>query len=184
MKRSPIPILDLAVRAYEIWSEHWILLTAGDLAAGRFNAMAIGWGALGNMWGKPFVQVVVRPCRYTHGFMERHRTFTVCVFPEKYAKAVQLLGSKSGRDGDKIAESGLTPIASSKIEAPGFDEAELILECRQIYRDKFDPGGFLDKTIDKNYPLKDYHSVFYGEVLAISGAGSYRRDKGNTEPPG
>ncbi len=138
--------------------------------------MAVGWGGLGNMWGKPFAHVVVRPSRYTHEFMEKYDTFTICAFPEKYREAVQHLGAKSGRHSDKIAESGLTPIASSKIAAPGFGEAELILECRQIYRDEFDPRGFLDKDIDKNYPLKDYHSIFYGEVLALFGVKSFLRN--------
>jgi len=175
MKRIAIPIGDLTIKIYNLWSEHWILLTAGDFAAGEFNTMAIGWGGLGNMWGKPFAHVVVRPTRYSHEFMEKYNTFTICVFPEKYAKAVQLLGAKSGRDGDKIAESGLTPIASAKIAAPGFAEADLILECRQIYRDEIDPCGFIDKKIDRNYPLKDYHSVFYGEVLAVFGIKPFLR---------
>jgi len=175
MKRNDIPIHDLSIKIYHLWSDYWILLTAGDFASGKFNTMAIGWGGLGNMWGKPFAHVVVRPGRYTHEFMEKYDTFTICAFPEKYRKAVQLLGTKSGRHGDKIAESGLTPIASRKIAAPSFDEAELILECRKIYRDKVDPRGFLDKNIDKNYPLKDYHSIFYGKVLAVSGAGPFLR---------
>jgi flavin reductase (DIM6/NTAB) family NADH-FMN oxidoreductase RutF len=175
MTRRPIVPQELAVRVHHLWAEQWMLLTAGDFAAGKFNAMAVGWGALGTLWGKPFAHVVVRPTRYTHEFMEKYDTFTLCAFPEKYRKAVQLLGSKSGRQGDKIAESGLTPIASAKVAAPGFDEAELILECRQIYRARVDPRGFLDKDIDKNYPQKDYHSIFYGEVLAASGAGSFGR---------
>ena len=175
MKRNVIPIHDLTIKIYDFWPEHWILLTAGDFASGQYNTMAIGWGGLGNMWGKPFAHVVVRPGRYTHEFMEKFDTFTICAFPEKCRQAVQLLGTKSGRNSDKIAESGLTPIASMKIAAPGFDEAELILECRQIYRDEVDPHGFLNKKIDKNYPLKDYHSIFYGEVLAISGVKSFLR---------
>jgi flavin reductase (DIM6/NTAB) family NADH-FMN oxidoreductase RutF len=175
MKRNAIPISALTMRVHDFWSERWILLTAGDFASGKFNSMAIGWGGLGVMWGKPFAHVVVRPCRYTHEFMERYDTFTVCAFSETYGPAVQLLGTKSGRHGDKIAESGLTPIASAKIAAPGFAEAELILECRQIYRDRLDPRGFLDKKIGKNYPLKDYHSIFYGEVLAVWGARSFLR---------
>jgi len=175
MKRKAIPIHDLTIKVYHFWPEHWILLTAGDFTSGKFNTMAIGWGGLGNMWGKPFAHVVVRPSRYTHEFMEKYDTFTICAFPEKYRKAVKLLGTKSGRNSDKIAESGLTPIASMKIAAPGFDEAELILECRKIYRDKVDPRGFLDKNIDKNYPLKDYHSIFYGKVLAVFGVKSFFR---------
>jgi len=176
MKRNNIPLADLAVRIYDFWSEQWLLLTAGDFASGRFNTMAIGWGGLGNIWGKPFAHVVVRHGRYTPELMEKYDTFTICAFSEKYRKAVQLLGKKSGRHSDKIAESGLTPIASAKIAAPAFEEAELILECRRIYRDKIDPRGFLDKKIDKNYPLKDYHSIFYGEVLAISGSKAFLRN--------
>lgn len=175
MKRIPIPIDDLSLGAFSLWSGQWILLTAGDFASGKFNTMAIGWGGLGNMWGKPFAHVVVRPSRYTHEFMEKYDTFTISVFSDRHRKAVQLLGAKSGRKGDKIAESGLTPIASGKIAAPGFEEADLIFECRRIYRDVVDPRGFLDKDIDKKYPLKDYHTIYYGKVLAVSGLPSYLR---------
>jgi len=175
MKRSEIPIRDLKVKVHHLWAEQWLLLTAGDFCTHKFNTMTVGWGALGTMWGKPFAHVVVRPGRYTHEFMEKHDTFTLCAFPEKHRKAVQLLGSKSGRQGDKIVESGLTPIVSTKIAAPGFDEAELIIECRQIYRAKVDPRGFLDKDIDKNYPQKDYHTIFYGEILAAFGSASFSR---------
>ena len=178
MKRAAIPIDDLTIGAFRLWTEQWILLTAGDFSSGQFNTMAIGWGGLGNMWGKPFAHVVVRPSRYTHEFMEKYETFTISVFSDRHRKAVQLLGAKSGRKGDKIAESGLTPVASGKIAAPGFDEAELILECRRIYRGIVDPRGFLDKNIEKKYPLKDYHTIYYGQVLAVSGLPSdLRRPK-------
>jgi flavin reductase (DIM6/NTAB) family NADH-FMN oxidoreductase RutF len=169
MTRKPILPEELTVRTHQLWSEQWMLLTAGDFPSKKFNTMAVGWGALGTMWGKPFAHVVVRPTRYTHEFMERYDAFTLCAFPEKYRKAVQLLGSKSGRDSDKIAESGLTPIASAKIAAPGFAEAELIMECRRIYRGQVDPRGFADKELDKNYPQKDYHTIYYGEILAVFG---------------
>jgi flavin reductase (DIM6/NTAB) family NADH-FMN oxidoreductase RutF len=176
MKRIAIPVDDLAIGPFHLWAEHWILLTAGDFSSGKFNTMAIGWGGLGNMWGKPFAHVVVRPGRYTHEFMEKYDTFTICVFSDKHRKAVQLLGAKSGRQGDKIAESGLTPVASAKVAAPGFEEADLIIECRRIYRDAVDPAGFLDKGIEEKYPLKDYHSIYYGEVLAVYGLPSFRRN--------
>ena len=87
-----------------MFDEQWLLLTGGDFARGKFNAMTISWGSLGIIWGRPFVQVVVRPTRYTHEFMERFDTFTVTAFPERHRRALNLLGSKSGRDGDKIAE--------------------------------------------------------------------------------
>jgi len=167
--RSPLSFDQLLVHGGAFW-RNALLLTAGDFAAGHYNTMTIGWGSLGIMWGKPFVQVVVRPTRYTFCFMVKYETFTVCALAEAHRSALQLLGTKSGRDGDKIAESGLTPIASSVVAAPAFAEAELILECRKIYWADLDPTHFLDATIQKSYPLRDYHRSYYGEVLAVLGA--------------
>jgi len=157
-----------------------MLLTAGDFGAGKFNTMAVGWGSLGTMWGKPFAQVVVRPGRYTREFMEEYDTFTLCAFPEEYRKAVELLGTRSGRDVDKIAESGLTPVAASTVAAPGFAEAELVIECQKIYWQDMDPGNFLDPGIQGNYPQKDYHRIYFGEIVAVSGADAY---SGTTRTP-
>lgn len=75
---------------------------------------------------------------------------------------------------DKAAACGFTPIASSKIAAPGIEQAELILECRKIYFDDIAPARFLDPTIEKNYGGKDYHRLYTGEVVAISGTEAYR----------
>jgi flavin reductase (DIM6/NTAB) family NADH-FMN oxidoreductase RutF len=135
--------------------------------------MTVGWGGFGTMWSKPFVQIVVRPTRYTFEFMEQYDTFTWCAFPPAYQKALPLTGSKSGRDGDKIKATGLTPIPASRIAAPGFAEAELIVECRKIYWDDLNPDQFLDPDTENNYPLKDYHRIYFGEILAISGVKSY-----------
>ncbi|MBN1877446.1 MAG: flavin reductase [Anaerolineae bacterium] len=167
MELKIIPFNDFLVKAHGIWSSKWLLLTAGDFTAGRFNGMTVGWGSLGIMWGKPFVQVVVRPTRYTFEFMEHYATFTLCTFPEQYRKALQIMGTKSGRDGDKIAEAGLTPVASIKVAAPAFAEADLIIECRKIYWDDLDPTHFLSVETERHYAQKDYHRVYYGEIEGI-----------------
>jgi flavin reductase (DIM6/NTAB) family NADH-FMN oxidoreductase RutF len=130
--------------------------------------MTVSWGSLGTMWNKPFAMVVVRPTRYTYQLMEKYETFTLCAFPEQHRKALSLLGSKSGRDGDKIAESGLTPEAATIVAAPCFAEAELVLECRKIYWDDYDPTHFLDPAINRMY-RNDYHRIYFGQVLAITG---------------
>jgi flavin reductase (DIM6/NTAB) family NADH-FMN oxidoreductase RutF len=171
--RKQIAFADLTLRSIHLWDRQWLLLTAGNFAQGRFNTMTVGWGSLGTMWGRPFAQVVVRPSRYTYQFIEQHEAFTLCAFSEVYRPALQLLGTRSGRDGDKVAQSGLTPIASTKIAAPGFAEAELILECRKIYSDDMRPAQFLAPDIDANYPARDYHRIYFGEILAILGTASY-----------
>jgi flavin reductase (DIM6/NTAB) family NADH-FMN oxidoreductase RutF len=173
MPLNTIPTDKFIVNNVDLWSNKWLLLTSGDFEKNDYNAMTVGWGSLGVMWSKPFAQVVVRPTRYTHNFMEQYDTFTLCTFPVKYRKALELLGSKSGKYGDKIAESGLEPIASKKVAAPAFAEAELIIECQKIYWDDFKPDHFLDHRIHSNYPMKDYHRVYFGEILVIWGEDKY-----------
>jgi flavin reductase (DIM6/NTAB) family NADH-FMN oxidoreductase RutF len=173
MNRISIPFEKLLLKSHDLWKNQWMLLTGGDFHKNEFNTMTVAWGSLGMMWDKPFVQVVVRPTRHTYGFMERFDTFTLCAFPEPYRDAMSLIGSISGRDCDKIAESGLTPVASRKVKAPSFSEAELVLECRKIYWDDFEPDHFLDPSIHALYPKKDFHRIYFGEVVLISGTDRY-----------
>jgi flavin reductase (DIM6/NTAB) family NADH-FMN oxidoreductase RutF len=174
MTRQPIEITQFAARPHGLWEPGWFLLTSGNFAAGEYNTMTVSWGSLGVMWGRPFAQVVVRPQRYTFQFMEKYPTFTLCAFSREYRAALNLLGAKSGRRGNKIAETVLTPAAASIVEAPVFEQAELAIECRKLYWQDFDPSHFVLPEIDRNYPSKDYHRVYYGEVVALTGVEKYR----------
>jgi len=49
---------------------------------------------------------------------------------------------------------------------PGFNEASLILECRKMYRQPMNPEGFITDAGEKVYPEKDYHVIFFGEIVA------------------
>lgn len=165
-----IPVHEFTAKIHNLFDKQWFLLTSGDFAAKSFNTMTISWGSLGVMWNKPFAQVVVRPTRYTYQFIDQYNSFTLCAFPEKYRAALQLLGSRSGRHGDKIAEAGLTPVAASHVASPAFAEAELIIECQKMYWDDFDITHFLDPKILNNYPRKDFHRIYFGEIMGIRGA--------------
>ena len=156
-----------SVKIVDLWDNQWLVLAAGDFGKKDFNAMTVGWGAFGVMWGRPYAQAVVRPTRYTHQFMEKYDTFTLTAFPPQFRSALQLLGSRSGRDGDKIKASGLTPEASQVVAAPSFVEANLVIECRKIYWQDIDPAHFVDPSIHAHYPRRDYHRVYFGEILAI-----------------
>lgn len=164
---------DLTAKPCEDWEHGWYLLTAGDFASGHYNTMTVAWGTLGIMWSRPVVQVVVRPTRYTFGFMNHYDTFTLTAFPKQYKKALGILGSKSGRDGDKIAESGLTAVASQIVAAPTFAEAKLSIECRKIYWQDMDPANFLDPSIHDAYADKDYHRFYLGEMVHVMGTEEY-----------
>jgi Conserved protein/domain typically associated with flavoprotein oxygenases, DIM6/NTAB family len=150
---------------FTIFDKRWFLLAAGDFAKGDFNAMTVSWGFLGTMWGRPVAQIVVRPQRHTRGFLDKYDSFTLCSFPEEFRPALAMLGAKSGRDGDKIAESGLTPIASAKVAAPIFKEADVVFECRKLFRLQMTPESMLSDAALKCYPAKDYHIMYIGEVL-------------------
>jgi flavin reductase (DIM6/NTAB) family NADH-FMN oxidoreductase RutF len=172
--RQTIPVFNLQVKIHHLFDKQWFLLTSGDFGKGHYNTMTISWGSMGVMWNMPFVQVVVRPSRYTFEFMEKHETFTLCAFPKAKRKALSLLGAKSGRDVDKISLSRLTPEASTVVAAPCFAEAELVIECRKIYWQDLDPSHFLDPTTQPTlYPDADFHRVYFGEVLAVRGEDSY-----------
>ena len=164
----------LSVEPVDLWANQWLLLTAGTME--DCNMMTVAWGSFGTMWHRPFAQVVVRPQRHTYGFIEQYDTFTLCAFPDSLRPALKLLGTRSGRDIDKVEASGLTPLASIAVPAPGFAEAELIVECRKIYWDDVEPDHFLEPAIDENYPQRDYHRIYFGEILAVRGTGDYRSE--------
>lgn len=173
-QRRPVDPASLRVKIHELFANQWLLLAAGDFTLGRYNAMTIAWGSIGTMWNKPFVQVVVRPQRFTRGLMDEFPTFTVSAFRPACRNALQILGSKSGRDGNKLAESGLTPVAASAVGAPAFAEAELVIECRKVYWQDMDPQGFASAAVAANYPARDYHRIYFGEIAAIQATDEYR----------
>ncbi len=138
-----------------------IILLAGDPP----NPMTIGWGTLGEIWHMPIFTVLVRPTRFTFGLMEKARDFTVCVLPEGYKKHLAICGSKSGRDMDKIKVCGFTLGQSANVGTPFITQSAFHYECRIVHKHRLDPS-VLDKAIDhKYYQTKDWHMVYYGEIM-------------------
>jgi flavin reductase (DIM6/NTAB) family NADH-FMN oxidoreductase RutF len=176
MNLTNIPFDHFLACPLKLWETDWLLLASGDFSTGDYNCMTVGWGSIGVMWGRPFIQVVVRPQRYTYQYMEQFPTFTVCAFSKQYRQALNILGTKSGRDGEKISDAGLTPQASAIVASPCFAEAELVFECKKIYWGDFDPNHFIDPGIDRNYPMKDYHRIYYGQILSLRGIKKYDRE--------
>jgi flavin reductase (DIM6/NTAB) family NADH-FMN oxidoreductase RutF len=173
VKRHPIPFNKFVLPVLAGFHERWMLLTAGENAPGKFNPMTVSWGGLGEIWNRPLAMVLVRPSRYTFELIEKNPDFTLCMFPGEYKDQLTLCGTRSGRSIDKVKAAGLTPIASSLVAAPAYDEAELILECRKMYYDDIEPGHFLAPHIEGNYNGRDYHRLYFGEILAIHGTPSY-----------
>jgi flavin reductase (DIM6/NTAB) family NADH-FMN oxidoreductase RutF len=171
-----IEIKELNISPVELWDSDWLLLSCGDYPAGDFNAMTVAWGSIGNMWNIPIAMIVVRPTRYTYEYLERFDNFTLCGFDSSFRKALNLLGTKSGRNGDKMGESGLTPTSAHMVSSPVYEEANLALECRKLYWHDFDSGKFLDDRIAMSYPEENYHRMYFGEILRINGDEQFHKN--------
>jgi len=141
----------------------WMLITAKK--DGKINTMTASWGTAGIMWNKPIAMCVIRPQRYTKGFVDASDYFTLSFLPEKYRKELNYLGTKSGRDGDKIKETGLTPVDYDG-NAVYFAESDDVLICKKIYFQTFDSANFLDPAINAVYN-DDYHTMYFGEITDV-----------------
>ncbi|MDR0689500.1 MAG: flavin reductase family protein [Spirochaetaceae bacterium] len=149
-----------------------MLITAGNLREGRgnWNTMTASWGGLGVLWGRNVAFMFIRPTRYTFEFTRAASLFTLSFFDKNHRRALEICGDCSGRDTDKAAEAGLTPLGFEGGKAAGgigFREASEIVVCRKLYTHDFDPSGFLDPSIEENYPEWDYHRMFIGEISAL-----------------
>jgi flavin reductase (DIM6/NTAB) family NADH-FMN oxidoreductase RutF len=160
---KPEEILD---NTFKLINEDWMLITAGHIKSSEtFNTMTASWGGLGILWRKKVAFSFVRPTRHTYKFMEKSDSYTLSFFDEKYRKALTICGSLSGKDLDKVSKAGLTPLEMPQ-DSVTFNEARMVLVCRKLYFQDLDPHHFLDPSIDENYPKKDYHRMYIGEITS------------------
>ncbi len=141
----------------------WFLLTGGTMEQG-FNFMTASWGQVGILWNQPAVTCYVRHSRHTFGFMEQQDTFTLSFFGEEQRKALQFCGAHSGRDCDKAAETGLTPIAIDG--AVAFAEAKIILVCRKMFAADMPVEQLPQEIAERFYSPVDMHRLYIGVIVA------------------
>jgi len=149
----------------EIIGKEWMLIAAGNKE--KFNMMTASWGGAGFLWNKPVVFVVIRPERYTREFVEKEGSFTISFLGEEHKKVHAICGSKSGRDIDKVAATGLTPFFTGNGN-PGFEESRLTLECKILYTTKMDKKDFVDTSIHDlwyNEHKGNLHNVYVAEII-------------------
>lgn len=139
------------------------IITAGNDEL--FNPMAGGWGGLGNLFNRPVAYCFIDPARYTYGIMQKNDVYTLTFYTPAYQEAIQYVGTHSGRDGDKVAGSKLTPITT-----PGggkaFAEAWLVIECRKIATQLLTPSSVTDAAVKAQYPNKQTE-LFVGEITGV-----------------
>ncbi|MCG6536838.1 MAG: flavin reductase, partial [Syntrophales bacterium LBB04] len=115
---------------------------------------------------KPILMVAVRSSRHTFRRIEVAKDFTVTIPAGDMKKETAFCGSKSGRDMDKFKMCNLETAASRHVASPIIKTAGRCYECKIFYKSAMDPAHF-DKDHDPSiYPKKDYHTLYFGEILA------------------
>jgi flavin reductase (DIM6/NTAB) family NADH-FMN oxidoreductase RutF len=123
-----------------------VTVAGGKKAA---NIITIAWA--GTVCSSPpMVSVAVRPSRYSHGLLQASREFVVNIPRASQVDKVDLCGMTSGRERDKFAATGFTPLKASKVKAPLIAECPINIEC--VVRHQLSLGA---------------HDLFIGEVVAV-----------------
>lgn len=113
------------------------------------NAMVAAWGGI-CCSNPPCLTVSLRKATYSYGNLMEKKAYTVCIPSEKYLKEADYFGMVSGRDEDKFAKTGLTPVKSDLVDAPYIKEFPLIIECKVI------------QTVEIGL-----HTQFIGEIVDV-----------------
>lgn len=143
-------------------ADEWMLISAGDEKG--YNMMTASWGFMGEMWGADSAVAMIRPQRYTMEFVDKNDYFTLSFYGDK-KEIHKVCGSMSGKDVDKTALTGLTPVFSDNTVY--FDEARLVLVCKKQYVQRLEENCFKDKEPLKWYSEKDYHYMIVGKIEKV-----------------
>lgn len=162
-----IQVKELEDNLFNAISKEWMLVTSGTKE--KFNTMTASWGGIGFLWNKPVAFIFIRPERYTFEFIERNEFLTLSFLGEENKAIHKVCGSQSGRNIDKIKETGLEPIFTDN-GGITFNQSRLTFECRKLYADMIKPEQFIDKsTIDKWYGGSHggFHKMYVVEIVNV-----------------
>ena len=139
------------------------LVTAGTEK--DLNTMTVSWGAFGELWSKDIATIYIRESRHTLKYLEKEEYFTITFYGKEYKKELLLCGTKSGKDIDKVKETGFTTMYD---KAPFFKEANIVLICKKVSKTDFKNIEIYDKSIiNDNYSDNDYHYAYNGIIEKV-----------------
>lgn len=116
---------------------------------GRPNVMTVAWGGM-CCSSPPCVNIALRKATYSYESIMERKAFTVHVTPERYLSEADYFGIASGRDVDKLAVTGLTPVRGDLVDAPYIKEFPFVMECRLL------------KVVELGL-----HTQFIGEIVDV-----------------
>ncbi len=170
--KEKVAVSDYAEHIVKMLQKGILLNTNGD----KFNAMVIGWGHLGILWGRETFHVYVRQGRYTKGQLDNTGEFTLSIPLEKPDPGItKICGMQSGFNIDKVREAGLTPVEPETNHTPGVKEYPLTIECRILYSQDQDlekiPGDIRNDMYPQDVPgtsplaNRDAHTMYVGQIV-------------------
>jgi flavin reductase (DIM6/NTAB) family NADH-FMN oxidoreductase RutF len=105
-----------------------LLVSTRDLA-GRDNIITVSWAGVAST-KPPMVTVSLRKSRHSHAVISSTKEFVVNIPTSKQVDAVELCGSKSGKETDKFAVTGFVKENASVVAAPLILQCPINLECQ------------------------------------------------------
>lgn len=127
---------------------------------GKSNIITVAWAGT-VCTNPPMVSISVRPSRYSYQILEETGEFVINLTNESLVKACDYCGVVSGRDVDKFAKTGLTPIPMEHVHAMGIDESPVNMECKITEKRKL--GS---------------HTMFIAEVVGVTVDDQYMDETG------
>jgi flavin reductase (DIM6/NTAB) family NADH-FMN oxidoreductase RutF len=125
--------------------------------------MAAAWGGI-CCSRPPCVAVSMREATQSYGNIRAREAFTINIASEDYVKEADYAGLVSGRDVDKFAETGLTPVRSELVDAPYVAEYPMALECKLLH--------VLEIGL---------HTLFVGEIMDVKAEADVYDDDGRID---
>ena len=162
MKKS-IDYNEQAARGLEILSRGALLTSAHN---GKINAMTIGWGSIGFAWKRPVFMAMIRTSRFSHELVEASGEFTISIPFSDIKQQLGICGSRSGRDIDKIAVTGLKLLPGEETQTPVINTPGLHYECKVVHKQQMTAEN-TDEPVKSNwYASGDFHTLYFGEIVA------------------
>lgn len=164
MSLQKIDVQSLQFNPFTSIGNDWFLVTAGSIDS--YNTMTASWGGMGVMWGKNVITTVIRSNRNTFKYINSNDVFTISFLPQECRDILNYCGSHSGKDVDKVAQTGLKPMVLDG--GVSFEQSKLVFVCRKVYSQKLDTNNFTDKEYLKWYSeTNPIHTAYVGEIIGV-----------------
>jgi flavin reductase (DIM6/NTAB) family NADH-FMN oxidoreductase RutF len=96
---------------------------------GRANVMTMSWHMMVE-FEPPLIACVLSEANYSFAALDATGECVIALPARRLAAKVVKVGNSSGRDIDKFARFGLTPLEAARVKAPLVAECFANLECR------------------------------------------------------